>query len=77
VQIPCTQGKKPKKFTLQEANQKKKYYRKKQNSHKLQRLSTYLPLKLFMPANQDPHWQQTISNSNSFSFIFFYIESNE
>jgi hypothetical protein len=24
-----------------------------------------------MPANQDPHWQQTISNSNSFSFIFF------
>jgi hypothetical protein len=29
VQIPCSQGGKPKKFTLQGANQKKKNYRRK------------------------------------------------
>jgi hypothetical protein len=37
VQIPCIQGGKPKKFTLQGANQKKKNYRgEKQNSPTLQ-----------------------------------------
>jgi hypothetical protein len=36
MQIPCTYGGKPKKFTLQEMNKKKKNYRKKQNSSTLQ-----------------------------------------
>jgi hypothetical protein len=50
VQIPCSQGGKPKKFTLQGTNQKKKNYMgEKQNSSTLQGGINLFTIKFIYP----------------------------